>query len=82
MLEHQEEYQNNDLLRDGTVIPFTNVYDKGYRVIVDCIRRGNQLCWQPVFARSDRRYGTFSTLLTAVVAYTCSGNERSMKHVL
>jgi len=33
MLEHQEEYQNTDPQRDGTIIPFTNVYDKGYRVI-------------------------------------------------
>jgi hypothetical protein len=81
MLEHQEEYQNSDPQIDGSIIPFTNVYDKGYRVILDFVRHGKQLCWQPVCARSDRRYGTFSTLLTAVVAYTRSGNERSVKHV-
>ena len=32
-------------------------------------------------ARSDERYGSYATLLTAAVAYTRSGNERSVKHL-
>ena len=32
-------------------------------------------------ARSDERYGTYATLHTAAVAFTRSGNERSVKHM-
>ena len=49
--------------------------------MLECYKESEQLCWQPVFRKSDERYGTYSTLLTAVVAYTRSGNERSVKHV-
>ena len=30
---------------------------------------------------SDEKYGSFSTNLTAMVLYTRSGNEKSLKHV-
>ena len=81
ILLEQQLFMEGDKLRDGTVIPFTNVFDKGYRVILVCFKHGKQLCWQPVFARSDERYGSFGTLLTAAVAFTRSGNERSVRHV-
>lgn len=31
--------------------------------------------------KSDKRYGRYATLRTAVVAYVRSGNERSVKHL-
>ena len=77
----QEQFAKNDPCVDGTVTPFLNVFDKGYRVLLECHKYGEQLCWQPVFRKSDERYGRYSTLLTVVVAYTRSGNERSVKHV-
>ena len=45
------------------------------------LKYGKQLCWQPVFTESDKRYGIYTALLTAVVAYTRSGNEKSVKHM-
>ena len=80
-LKDQEEFANMDTLQDGSILPFINVFDKGYRVNMECLKYGKQLCWQPVFAESDKRYGRYATLLTAVVAYTRSGNERSVKHI-
>ena len=42
--------------------------------VLDCLQNGKQRYWQPFYARSDERYGSFSTILIAV-------NERSVKHV-
>ena len=81
LLDDQQEFAELDKQRDGSTIPFTNTFDKGYRVLQECLEKGKQLCWQPAFARSDERYGSFATLLTAVVAYVRSGNERSVKHI-
>ena len=50
-------------------------------MLLKCHKEGEQLCWQPVFRKSDERYGSYSTLLTTIVAYTRSENERSVKHV-
>ena len=81
ILEMQQQFQEEDKDPDGEIIAFINIFDKGYRVLLDCRKNGKQLCWQPAFARSDERYGSYSTLLTAAVAYTRSGNERSVKHL-
>ena len=81
ILAIQEDFANKDKLDDGKVLPFLNVFDKGYRVLLDCYKHGEQLCWQPAFARSDERYGSYATLHTGAVAYVRSGNERSVKHV-
>ena len=80
ILETQEKFQNEDLTIDGNAVEFINIFDKGYRVILDCLKL-SQLCWQPAFARSDEKHGTYSTLLTGAVAFTRSGNERSVKHL-
>ena len=80
-LKEQETFASTNVLQDGSILPFINVFDKGYGVNMECLKYGKQLCWQPVFADSDKRYGTYATLLTAVVAYTRSGNERSVKHM-
>ena len=77
----QDDFAKKDTSQGKTVVPFINVFDKGYRVLLDCYKEGEQLCWQPAFARSDERYGTYATLHTAAVAYTRSGNERSVKHM-
>lgn len=81
LLEEQHLFSIDDLLEDGSEVAFLNVFDKGYRVMLDCYKHGKQLVWQPAFARSDERYGSYATLHTAAVAYTRSGNERSVKHM-
>ena len=45
ILKMQEEFSKGDLTSDGIHIPFLNIFDKGYRVLLDCLRRGKQLCW-------------------------------------
>ena len=77
----QEIFASTDILQDGHILLFINVFDKGYRVNMECFKYGKQLCWQPVFADSNKRYGTYATLLAVVVAYTRSENERSVKHM-
>ena len=83
ILKTQNDFSECDLGSNGEKIPFINIFDKGYRVLLECLNEGGQfkLCWQPVFARSDERYGTYATLHTAAVAFTRSGNERSVKHM-
>ena len=82
-LKDQENFQNIDLVqvsKDGSweVVPFTNVYDKGYRAKLVCWRAGKQRTHQPVWRESDRRFNRNETLLTATVASDRGGNERSV----
>ena len=61
ILEIQQKFAEGDPEFYGTVIPFLNVFDKGYQVLLDCYKHGGQLCWLPVFRKSDERYGRYST---------------------
>ncbi|KAL9186550.1 hypothetical protein ACHAXT_005788 [Thalassiosira profunda] len=76
-LQEQMEFQAVDLV-NGHVVPWTNVYDKGYRAKMVAFRMGNQLVLQPVWAESDRRFGRDETLLTAAVAHVRGANERAV----
>ena len=60
------------------LLPFTNIYDKGYRAKMVAFRTGKQRVLQPVWAESDRRFGRDDTLLTASVASDRGGNERGV----
>jgi hypothetical protein len=86
-LKDQEKFQNKDkvLIRSVNgegekhqVVPFTNIYDKGYRAKLVAWRAGKQRVLQPVWANSDRRFERDETLLTASVATDRGGNERAV----
>lgn len=82
LLAEQSKFTKEEAMKNKCrEIPFINTFDKGYRVILDCLAEGGQLCWQPCFKKSDERYGTYATLHTAAVAYTRSANERSVLQV-
>ena len=76
-LKRQEEFANNDLV-NGDVLPFTNIYDKGYRAKMVAWKTGKQRVLQPVWAKSDQRFGRKETLLSASVASDRAGNERAV----
>lgn len=60
------------------VVPFTNIYDKGYRAKMVAWRAGEQRVLQPVWADSDHRFTRDDTLLTASVATDRGANERAV----
>jgi hypothetical protein len=66
-LDEQWEFQKIDLI-DGKVLPFTNIYDKGYRARAVCWRKGGQLVAQPIYAKSDQRFKGSDTLISASIA--------------
>ena len=77
ILEMQEQFvsvQPRD--SNGNIIPFTNVLDKGYRLVVVAWRAGGQFGLQPAFAKSDRKFTSNEVLKTSSVAHGRSGNER------
>jgi hypothetical protein len=76
-LDEQWAFQNVDLV-DGSVVPFTNVYDKGYRARAVCWRKGKQLVAQPIYAKSDQRFKGSDTLISASIASDRGGNERGV----
>ena len=76
-LEEQSAFQKNDLV-DGEVLPFTNIYDKGYRARAICWRHDKQLIAQPVFGKSDQRFKGSDTLYSASIASDRGGNERGV----
>jgi hypothetical protein len=62
---------------DGKVIKFHNILDRGYRGNVTAL--ADQLCLQPPFARSDRRFTGKQTIYAGAVARDRSDNERGVK---
>ncbi len=85
-LQEQEQFQNEDLVEkesdDGwvviSVVPFLNIYDKGYRAKMAAWKNGKQHVLQPDWAESDRRFGRSETVTSASVASDRGGNERSV----
>lgn len=80
-LERQTHFQNKDLVEINgtkTVVPFLNIYDKGYRAKMAAWKNGKQQVLQPDWAESDRRFGRLETLNSASVASDRGGNERSV----
>jgi len=51
IFEKQQQYTQYD---DDDHCPFTNIFDRGYRVVIDRVKCGKQLCIQPVFSESKK----------------------------
>ena len=60
-------------------IPFSLILEKGYRVVLEALRLGGQMCIQPNFAKSDRRFNSNEVLRSAAIATDRSSNERAVK---
>jgi hypothetical protein len=76
-VQQQKKFQNIDLVEDQ-VLPFLNIYDKGYRAKMVAWKNGKQKVLQPDCANSDRRFNRIETLASASVASDRGGNERSV----
>ena len=59
-----------------TVIPFLNIYDKGYHAKMAAWQNGRQLVLQPDFKKSDKKFNRSQTISSASVATDRGGNER------
>ena len=77
IFEKQKEFCEMDRVH-GEVVPFTNVFDKGYQNRLQAWQAGKQLTLQPVFAKSDAKFRRKDTLSSAVIAADRSGNERAV----
>ncbi len=67
ILKDQHAFAKTDLV-EGICVPFTNILDKGYRIVRICWREGQQQCIQPSFARSDKKFTSNEMLVSATVA--------------
>ena len=79
IFREQNEFANLDRKQGEDLIPFINIYDKGYRCTEDAFREGGQITWQPDFAKSDRQFKRNETLSSAAIATDRSGNERGVR---
>ena len=80
-LERQREFQEHDkVIRNGedVVVPFLNIYDKGYHAHMAAWSHGNQRVLQPVWAKSGERFTRMETIASASVATDRGGNERAV----
>ena len=85
-LKTQEQFQNEDLVEyetddgriDLRVLPFLNIYDKGYRAKMAALKNGKQQVLQPDWAESDRTFNRYQTIGSASIASDRGGNERSV----
>ena len=78
IFKQQQAFAEQDKV-NGKIIPFTNMFDKGYRVNLPAWRAGRQRVLQPTFARSDRMFNAHDTIRSANIATDRSGNERAVK---
>jgi len=78
IFQKQKEYAELDMI-NGEIVPFTNIFDKGYRNRLIAWQHGKQITLQPSFASSDKKFGRHQTLSSAVVAADRSGNERAVR---
>ena len=77
-LKIQKQYAKNDMV-DSKLLPFTNIYNKGYRARCIAWKEGQQLVLQPEWAESDKQFNRQQTFLTASVATNRGGmKEPSM----
>ena len=80
-LIRQREFQEMDKVEINgkeTVVPFLNIYDKGFRVNMAAWSEGRQLVLQPDFAKSDKRFSRVQTISSASVASDRGANERTV----
>jgi len=79
IFESQEVFAKHDITLQHA---FVNIFDRGYRLILDALACGGQLCVQPLYSRSDGKFTTSHVLYSAEVARIVrSGNERSVRQV-
>jgi hypothetical protein len=74
IFQRQDMFSRNDTV-ESKHIPFTNIFDKGYRSRLAAWRCGRQLTLQPDYAKSDMRFRGIQTLQSASIATDRSGNE-------
>ena len=78
-LQRQEAFANSDLVEmDHKILPFTNVYDKGYRAKAVAWKTGRQHVLQPDWAESYEHFSRIQTLRSASIATDCAGNEKGV----
>lgn len=63
-LDKRTEFQNNDIYKDE-VIPFLNIYNKGYMAKMAALRNGKRCVLQPDWAASDEKFGRIPTIASA-----------------
>ncbi len=77
LFERPIKFQEKDLV-NGEVIPFSNIYDKGYWEKMIALRNGRELVLQPAYACSDRQFQRQETIISACVATDHNGNKRAV----
>ena len=79
IFEAQRMFAEGDIVY-GNIVPFHNIFDKGYRVNLMTWRQGRQEVEQPIFAHSDKKFSGGEILRSAsIIAADCSANERVFK---
>ena len=81
IFQAQQKFAMADRIDGGVEdhLPFTNVFDKGYRNRLAAWRNGKQLTLQPEFAKSDSKFGRNKTLTSAKIAADRAANERAVR---
>jgi hypothetical protein len=80
-LQWQLEFHNVDPVEiDGNlvVLPFLNIYDKGYQARMAAQKSGKQGVLQPTFAASDQGFSGEETKILVSIASDRGGNERAV----
>ena len=81
IFEAQHSFAKEDLVgeQESEYLPYTNIFDKGYRNRLAAWRNGKQLTLQPEFAKSDTKFGRNKTLTSAKIAADRAANERAVR---
>ena len=82
-MRDQKEFQELDLVfteGDGVsmIVPFLNIFDRGYRAKIAVWLAGKQEVLQPPSSKGDERFRDQTTMYAATVTHDQSGNERAV----
>ena len=78
ILDRQNDFLQDDFV-NGELVPFTNILDKGYQVVLAAWQKGKQFVLQPTFAKSETKFTRKETLSSAAVAADRAANERAVR---
>jgi hypothetical protein len=73
-IEETKQFAKND---KSSVKPFLNVFDKGYKCLLDALLHG-QSCLQPALVKSEKQFKDNAVLHSGAAVVVWSGNERAV----
>ena len=75
ILDEQKKFVNHSTTPN---VPFSNIFDKRYRLVLAALRSSGQYVLQPYWKKSDRKFTSKELLVSIAVASDRAANKRQV----